>query len=225
MPRRRAAPRRRAFDDDALAVAAPKGRKSGVAPFPEEMPDFKTELKNSKGKAKTFMALLNKVSRPGTGSLALRLVQLDPEAADDDSDTEDRPETTETQVGQLNPPGIADPSLSDPPWDPQVVELTTPIYCSDKQGAAAELFQLLAFGLESGGSAHLNNALHYLKATYLITKRNLARAEKQIKKQERADEKRKVMEAAAKIAAEEAAEAEAKRIKREAKLKARAEAA
>ena len=82
-----AAPRRRAFDDDALAVAAPKGRKSGVAPFSEEMPDFKTELKNSKGKAKTFMALLNKVSRPGTGSLALRLVQLDPE---------DRPETTET---------------------------------------------------------------------------------------------------------------------------------
>lgn len=106
-----------------------------------------------------------------------------------------------------------------------MVELTAPIFCSDKQGAAAELFQLLAFGLESGSAAHLNNALHYLKATYTITKRNLARAEKQLKRQAKAEEKRKVMEAAARIEAEEKAAAEAKRIKREAKAKAKADAA
>ena len=106
MPRRRAAPRRRAFDDDDLepVAAAPKGRKSGVAPYPEEMPKFSEELKNSKGKARTFMALLSRVSRPGTGNLALRFVLQDPEkAADDDSDTEDKPEQTETEV-RLGPP-------------------------------------------------------------------------------------------------------------------------
>lgn len=108
LPLHRIAAARRAFDDDVLAVAAPK-RKSGVAPFPEEMPDFKGELKKSNGKSKTFMALLAKVSRPGTGNLVLRFVHADPEVADEESDTDDHPEATETQVG-FYPPGIADPT-------------------------------------------------------------------------------------------------------------------
>ena len=100
-----------------------------------------------------------------------------------------------------------------------------PIYCSDKAGAEAKIFEMLGFGLESCGRQHLINATNYLKATYQITKRNLARAEKVIKKQERAAKKRKLEEEAAALAAEEAAEAEAKRIKREAKAKAKADAA
>ena len=100
-----------------------------------------------------------------------------------------------------------------------------PIYCADKQGAEAKVFEMLGFGLESCGRQHLINAVNYLKATYTITKRNLARAEKQIKKQERADKKRQLEEAAAALAAEEEAEKEAKRLKREAKAKAAADKA
>jgi hypothetical protein len=69
------------------------------------MPKFSEELKNSKGKAKTFMSLLSRVSRPGTGSLALRFVLHDPERdPEDESDTEDRPEAGEDQV-RLTTPG------------------------------------------------------------------------------------------------------------------------
>ena len=104
--RRRTASRRRAFDEDALEEAVPKGRKSSVAPFPAEMPDFKEELKKSKLKVKTFMALLKQVSRPGTGNLVLRFVHTDPEVGDDsESDTEDKPESAEALVRQ-NPPGF-----------------------------------------------------------------------------------------------------------------------
>ena len=71
------------------------------------MPDFKAELTGSKGKPKTFMAQLGKVTRPGCGSLTLKLSFLDP-APDEDAD-EDQPEAQVTEVrpcGYLNPMGI-----------------------------------------------------------------------------------------------------------------------
>ena len=99
-----------------------------------------------------------------------------------------------------------------------------PVYCADIPGAQAKIFEMLGFGVESLSRQHLINAVNYLKATYALNKRNLARAEKVIKKQERAEKKRKLEEAAAALAAEEAAEAEAKRIKKEAKAKSKADA-
>ena len=87
-----------ARDDEFDARTPAPKRKSGVGQFPAEVPDFKQLLTASKGKPKTFMSHLGKVTRPGCGKLTLKLVLVDPEPDEDDEDAEEQPEVLETEV-------------------------------------------------------------------------------------------------------------------------------
>jgi hypothetical protein len=84
-----------ARDDELEARTPAPKRKSAGGQFPTEMPDFKADLTASKGKPKTFMAQLGKVTRPGCGKLTLKLSLVDPEPDEDD---EEQREVQETEV-------------------------------------------------------------------------------------------------------------------------------
>ena len=91
-----------ARDDEFDARTPATKRKSAGAQFPAELPDFKADLTASKGKPKTFMAQLGKVTRPGCGKLSLKLSLVDPEPDEDDEDQREAQET-EVRPCKVNP--------------------------------------------------------------------------------------------------------------------------
>jgi hypothetical protein len=95
--------------------------------------------------------------------------------------------------------------------------MASPLYCVDTKGAAASIYELLAWGNEVGDIKHLNNVVHYLKATYLHTKRHLAKAEAAAKRDAIEQRKKELEDLAATIRADEealAAERAAKKAKK-----------